>query len=119
MMLSGLVTATTANVLTGSVYEFLKRPSRISVGTWCEIAAARTQSNVGNLFTFQIGDTIIANAAQVFNSTMVTSGVAKSLAFPDDFLIQNEPGLAGDRLVLQITRAADAIVWAVLITEVA
>lgn len=119
MMLSGVVSSTTANVISGSVYEFLKRPSRVSVGVKVEMSAARTVSNTGNLFTFQIGDTIIANAAQVFNWTMVTSGTAPSLVFPDDFLIQNEPGLAGDRLILQITRAADAIAWAVIITEVA
>ena len=118
-MISGLVTATTANVLSGSVFEFVKRPSRISVGLACEIAAARTQSNTGNTFTFQIGDTVIANAAQVFNETMVTSGVAKSLRFPDDFFIQNEPGLAGDRLILNVIRGADAIVWCVMMTEVA
>jgi hypothetical protein len=119
MMLAGITAATLANALSGSVYEFVKRPSRISVGLAVEISAARTQSNAGNTFTFQIGDTIIANAAQVFNETMVTSGVAKSLRFPDDFFIQNEPALAGDRLILNIVRAADAIAWAVIINEVA
>jgi hypothetical protein len=119
MMLAGITAASLANALAGSVYEFVKRPSRISVGLACELAAATTQSNAGNIFTFQIGDTIIANAAVIFNETMVTSGVAKSLRFPDDFFIQNEPALSGDRLILAITRAANAIAWCVIINEVA
>lgn len=118
MIIAGITALSLANALSGSVFEFVKRPSRISVGLRCELAAATTQSNAGNFFTFQIGDTIIANAATVFNGTMVTSGVSETLRYPEDFFIQNEPALAGDRLILAITRAANAIAWCVMMTEV-
>lgn len=114
MYVAGFVTATTANVLTGSIFEFLKRPSRVSIGVYADVAL-----NAGNTFTFQIGDTVIANAAQVFSGALTTSGQAEHLRFPDDYVIQNEPGLAGDRMVLAIARAAGNIMWAVQITEVA
>jgi hypothetical protein len=115
MIVAGFVTATTANVLSGSVFEFLARPARISVGLTNDVALSS-----GNTFTFQIGDTIIANAAQVFNrGFLTTSGVQdQGPKFPDDFFIQNEPGLAGQRLILQITRGTGNICWAVIITEV-
>lgn len=114
MYIAGFVTATTANVLTGSIFEFLKRPSRLSVGVYGDVAL-----NAGNTFTFQIGDTVIANASQVMSGALTTSGQAEHLRFPDDYVIQNEPGLAGDRLVFQIARATGNLAWAVMITEVA
>jgi len=112
MYLSGFVAVTTANVLSGSVFEFLARPSRISVGVFTAVALS-----AANTFTFQIGDVIIANAAQVFDDVLATSG-KEGPVFPDDFFIQNEPGLAGQRLVLQIARGTGNIAWAVIITEV-
>ena len=114
MYISGFVTASNPNVLSGSIYEFLARPSRISVGVWNDVAIAS-----GNNFTFQIGDTVIASAAQVFGNVLTTSGViVNGPKFPEDFYIQNEPGLAGQRLVLQINRITGNISWAVIITEV-
>lgn len=114
MYISGFVTATNTNVLSGSIYEFLARPSRISVGLWADVAIS-----TGNVFTFQIGDTVIASAAQIFGNVLTTSGVlVNGPKFPEDFYIQNEPGLAGQRLVLQITRGTGNLAWAVIITEV-
>lgn len=113
MYISGFVAATTPNVLSGSIFEFLKRPSRVNIGVYSDVAI-----NAGNTFTFQIGDTVIANAAVIFGGALTTSGQADHLRFPDDYVIQNEPGLAGDRMVLEITRAAGNLLWAVMITEV-
>jgi len=112
MVIAGFVVVTTSNVLSGSVYEFLARPSRISVGLWGDVALS-----VSNTFTFQIGDTIIANAAQIFGAVLATSGQLGP-AYPRDFFVQNEPGLAGQRLVLQISRGTGNLAWVVMITEV-
>lgn len=112
MYLSGFVVATNANVLSGSVFEFLKRPSRISVAVYTAVAISS-----GNTFNFQIADTVIAQNAQIFDEVLATSG-KEGPYYPDDFFIQNEPGLAGDRLILQITRGTGNIAWAVMITEV-
>lgn len=114
MLLSGFVAVTNSNVLAGSLFEFIKRPSRVSVATLADAAL-----NAGNTFTFIIGDVAIARDAQVFGGALTTSGQAEHLRFPDDFLIQNEPALPGDRLVFAIARAAGNIMWAVIITEVA
>jgi len=115
MYLSGFVVATNLNVLSGSIFEFVKRPSRIDVAVACFDAAL----NAGNLFTFQIGDQVIAQNAQVFSYTLTTSGATDRMRYPDDYPIQQEPGLPGDRLILAVTRAAGSICWAVRITEVA
>jgi hypothetical protein len=114
MVLSGFVAVTTANVLSGSIFEFLARPSRISVAVWNDVAIVAT-----NNFTFQIGDSVICSAAQIFGNVLTTSGVIRNgPAYPDDFFIQNEPGLAGQRLVLTIARATGNQAWCVIITEV-
>ncbi len=115
MLLSGFVTASAANVISGSIFEFIKRPTRIDVAC----AAFDVALNAGNLFTFQIGDQVVAQNAQVFSYALTTSGATDRMRFPDDFLIQQEPSLAGDRLILSITRAAGTICWAVRLTEVA
>ncbi len=110
MYLAGLVVVTTANVLTGSIFEFLKRPSRINVGI-------RNLSAVvaGNTFSFEIQDQIIARDAVIVQQNLVP---LDSLRFPDDYPIQQEPGLPGDRLTFQITRSAGTTMWAVSVTEV-
>src|SRR5437867_11523889 len=115
MYLSGFVTTTTANVLSGSVFEFLKRPSRISVAVVSDVALS-----TGNSFTFQIGDQIVASSAQPFTYGLLTTSGVQNLGpiWPDHFHIQNEPGLAGDRLVLQITRGTGNIAWSCIIVEV-
>jgi len=114
MYISGFVAATTSNVLSGNLFEFLARPSRISVGVWNDVAL-----NAGNTFTFQIGDTVIASAVQVFGNVLTTSGVIiNGPKYPDDFFIQNEPGLAGQRLILQVSRATGNTAWVVFITEI-
>lgn len=115
MVLAGFVSATNSNVLSGSIFEFVKRPSRISVGIWSDVAIS-----AGNLYTFQIGDTVIGQNVQVFGNLLTTSGVINNgPKFPEDFLIQNEPALVGDRLILAITRGTGNISWAVIMTEVA
>lgn len=111
MYLAGSVATTTANVLTGSIFEFLKRPSRISVGLQCNVAI-----NVANTFSFEIQDQIVARDALIVGQGVIaTSGYMK---FPDDYHLQNEPGLPGDRLTLQITRGTGVIIWSVIVTEV-
>lgn len=115
MLISGFVVATSVNVLQGSIFEFVKRPSRIDVA----VASFDVALNAGNLFTFQIGDQVIAQNAQVFSYALTTSGSTDRLRYPDDYMIQQEPGLPGDRLILGVTRAAGTICWAVRITEVA
>jgi hypothetical protein len=112
MVIAGFAVVSTANVLAGSVYEFLARPSRISVGVQSDVAISG-----GNVFTFQIGDVVIANAAQVFGAVLATAG-RQGPVWPDDFLVQNEPGLAGQRLILNIVRGTGNLAWAVIITEV-
>jgi hypothetical protein len=116
MVLQGLVTSSNANVLSGSIFEFLKRPSRISVGLASSLAPA-----AGTNYTFQIGDTIVAQNAVIFGRGVVTTNGTGDPGpkFPDDFFIQNEPGLAGDRMVLSINVAGGTVTWCVIITEVA
>jgi hypothetical protein len=116
MFLAGFVAASTSNVLSGSIFEFLKRPSRVSIAVVGDVAL-----NAGNLFSFQIADVLVAQNAQIFcNGLLTTSGVQNlGPKFPDDFFVQNEPGLSGDRLVLSITRATGNISWACQIIEVA
>jgi len=115
MLISGFVVASSVNVMQGSLFEFIKRPSRVDVA----VAAFDVALNGGNLFTFQIGDQVITQNAQVFSYALTTSGSTSLLRYPDDFMIQQEPSLPGDRLILGITRAAGSICWAVRITEVA
>lgn len=115
MLLSGFTAASLANAISGSIFEFIKRPSRIDVA----VAAFDVALNAGNLFSFQIGDQVITQNAQVFSYALTTSGATDRLRFPDDFLIQQEPALPGDRLILSITRAAGTICWAARVTEVA
>lgn len=114
MLISGFVVASNVNVLQGSIFEFVKRPSRIDVA----VAAFDTALGV-NLFSFQIGDQVVGQNCQVFSFALTTSGSTSLLRYPDDFMIQQEPALPGDRLILGITRAAGSICWAVRITEVA
>jgi hypothetical protein len=115
MYLSGFVTAANANVLAGTIFEFLARNSRISVGVVGDVALSAS-----NTFTFQIADTVIASNAQIFGKGVLTTSGVQNLGpvFPDDFFIQNEPGLAGQRLTLQIARATGNLAWAVIINEV-
>jgi len=115
MYLSGFVTATNANVLSGTLFEFLSRNSRISVAVIGDVALSAS-----NLFTFSIADTVIASNAQIFCKGLLTTSGVQNLGpvFPDDFYIQNEPGLAGQRLTLQISRATGNLAWAVIINEV-
>jgi len=113
VLISGFAVATTPNVLGGSIFEFVRRPSRISVAVVSDVAIS-----AANLFTFQVGDTTICRDAQVFGEILATSG-RQGPIYPDDFLIQNEPALAGDRLVLQILRGTGNLAWAVMVTEVA
>lgn len=113
MLLSGFVTATTTNVLTGSIFEFARRASRVSVAVYGDVAL-----NLGNLFSFTVGDQVIALNAQVFSGALTTSGQAEHLRWPDDFLIQNEPVLAGERLILEIVRATGNLSWAVIMVPV-
>ncbi len=111
MYISGFEAATNANVLSGSLFEFVRRPSRISIAVMNDVVVGT------NLFSFIIGDTTIARNAQIFGLTPAAGG--RPLTFPHDFFIQNEPALAGDRLVLSITRGTGNQFWAVIITEVA
>lgn len=114
MLLSGFVTASSANVLQGTLFEFVKRPSRVNVAVKSDVAI-----NAGNLYSFTIGDQIIASNAVVFPGDVNTAtSYLSGIIWPDSFHIQNEPALAGDRLVLSITRAAGNILWEVHITEV-
>lgn len=108
MILAGFTAASATNVLGGSEFEFIARPSRVSVGVVGDSAL-----NAGNLFTFQIGEVVIGRNVQVFSSTGVDV-----LRWPTHFLIQNEPALPGQRMILRVDRAAGNILWAVNITEV-
>jgi len=114
MLLAGFVAATNANVLSGTLFEFIKRPSRINVAVLGDAAI-----NSGNLWSFTIGDQIVVSNAQVFPDTVNTAtSFIVGIRYPDHYHVQNEPALAGDRLVLSLTRAAGNIMWQVQITEV-
>lgn len=114
MLIMGFTALTNASVLAGSIFEFLKRPSRINVAVASDVLI-----NAANTFSLSIGDQIICSNAVippiVTSSAVFTAG----LIYPDHFFIQNEPGLPGDRLVLSIARSAGNLHWAVQITEVA
>lgn len=114
MLIMGFTAVTNQSVLQGSIFEFLKRPSRISVAVVSDVLIA-----TGNTFNFTIGDQIIASGAVVPPIVTSTAVFTAGLIWPDHYHIQNEPGLAGDRLVLSIARATGNIHWAVQITEVA
>lgn len=115
MLMAGFVAVTTANVLAGTLFEFIKRPSRVSVAVLGDVAIA-----AGNTYTFQVGDTVIATAAQVFPAIVNTAtSFIVGIRYPDHYHIQNEPALAGDRLVLSIVRGTGNILWSVQIVEVA
>jgi hypothetical protein len=114
MLIMGFTAVTNASVLAGSIFEFLKRPSRLHVAVASDVLI-----NAGNLFTVTIGDQVITSSAVcppiITSSAVFTAG----LVWPDHYMIQNEPGLPGDRVVLSITRAAGNIHWAVQMVEVA
>jgi len=115
VLIMGFTAATNANVLVGSIFEFVKRPSRIHVAVASDVTI-----NAGNLFTLTIGDQVITTASVVPPKTVNTAtSFISGLDWPDDYHIQNEPALAGDRVVLSITRAAGNIMWAVQMIEVA
>ena len=114
MLLAGFVAASNANVLAGTLFEFVKRPSRINVAVLGDVAI-----NAGNLWSFTIGDQIVVSNAQVMPPVVNTAtSFIVGIKFPDDYHVQNEPALAGDRLVLSLTRATGNILWTVMITEV-
>lgn len=115
MVLSGFTAVTNANVLIGSIFEFMKRPSRLNVGVASDVAI-----NAGNTYTLTIGDQLVASAAVVFPVVVNTNvSFIAGILWPDNFMVQNEPALAGDRIVLSIARAAGNIFWCVQVTEVA
>jgi len=115
MVLSGFTALTNANVLIGSIFEFMKRPSRINVGLVTDVAI-----NAGNTYTLTIGDQVVASAAVIFPGIVNTAtSFIVGVVWPDHFMVQNEPALAGDRIVLSIARAAGNIMWCVQVTEVA
>ena len=115
MLISGFTAASNTNVLAGSLFEFVKRPSRVSVGVIGDVTI-----NAGNLYTFQVADNVIVSNGQVMPPIVNTAtSFIVGLVYPDHFYIQNEPALPGDRLVLAVTRAAGNVIWTVLITEVA
>ena len=115
MLILSQVTASSTNVLAGSIFEFIKRPSRVSVAV-----SGRIVPVIGNIWSFQIGDVVVAQNAVVQTSRAVTIALGSAIEWPKDFLLQNEPALPGDRLVLAITvGSADTIAFAVVVTEVA
>lgn len=114
MLIQGFTAVTNASVLAGSIFEFLKRPSRLNVAVASDVVI-----NGGNTFSLSIGDQIIASAAVIMPVVTSTAVFTAGLVWPDHFMIQNEPGLPADRVVLSINRAAGNIMWAVQITEVA
>lgn len=115
MLLAGFVAVTTANVLTGSIFEFIKRPARVSVAVLGDVAI-----NAGNVYTFQIGDVVVASNAQVMPPVVNTAtSFIVGITYPNCYHIQNEPALPGDRLVLAVTRATGNIMWEVQVVEVA
>lgn len=115
MLISGFTAVSNTNVLAGSLFEFVKRPARVSVAILGDVTI-----NAGNLYTFQVADNVIISNGQVFPPVVNTAtSFIVGPVWPDNYHIQNEPALAGDRLVLSITRATGNILFSVMITEVA
>jgi len=116
MLIQGFTAATSANVLAGELFEFLRRPSRVSVAVMSDVAL-----NAGNTWSFQIADRTIAQGEVIMPPAAVNTATSfiAGIIYPDNYHIQNEPGFPNDRLVLGITRAAGNILWSVQIIEVA
>lgn len=115
MVIQGFNAATSGNVLAGELFEFLRRPSRVSVAVVGDVAI-----NVGNTWSFQIADRIVAQSEQVMPA-LVNTGTSfiVGVVYPDHYHVQNEPGFPNDRLVLSVVRATGNIMWSVQIVEVA
>jgi len=114
MLVSGFETADSLNVLSGTFIEFLKRPSRVSVGL---ISGSVLGTDLR--FSFQIGSTKVANDERIFGNVLnVAGGTVLAPRFPDDFGIKDEPGLPGDRMILAINLSGGSARWIVMVTEV-
>lgn len=117
MLMQGFVALSNANVLAGTLFEFITRPSRVSVAVVSDVAI-----NSGNTWTLQIADRVIVpNGAGTVQPPQINSAtsVIVGVVYPDSYHVQNEPGFPGNRLVLAIVRAAGNIMWSVQIIEVA
>jgi hypothetical protein len=113
LYISGFSLGPVTNVLFDSVWEFLSVPSLVSVAVVypAAISASRTWS-------FFLGARLIAQNVVAFGRVLTVEGVlSESPMWPRDFYIRDEPGLAGERLVLSVSAAVNYR-WAVFITEV-
>lgn len=79
--------ATSANIVLGSLHEFLKRPSMVRVGI--------NASAVGMTARVLIGDRTVLDA-------MPVSLQNRFPVFPDDIILE-EPGVGGERVSIFLT----------------
>lgn len=116
MVIQGFVAATNSNVLSGQLFEFIRRPSRVSVAVMSDVAI-----NSGNTWSLQIADRIIGSGNTVMppNAVNTATSFIAGLLYPDQYHVQNEPAFPQDRITLSIVRAAGNILWSVQIIEVA
>ena len=99
-----LAGATSANVLIGSIFEFLKRPSKIELAATVEVGAARNMT--GRL---SIGDTIVTDPPLRIGAEAVVMG---GVVIPDNIKLVTA-GAPGDRLSLTFTNADGVNDWEV------
>lgn len=95
--------ASSGNVLQGSIFEYLKRPSRLEVAMTVPTGGAATDMTA----RFSVGDTIITDPPA---PVLAEAAAGRGPIIPDDIKITSV-GLPGDRLSLEFTNTtAGAIV---------
>jgi len=91
--------ATSANVLLGSIFEFLKRSSKVELAATCEVGAARNITG-----RMSIGDTIVTDPPLRIGAENIVSG---GVVIPDNIKLVTA-GAPGDRLSLTFTNGGAA-----------
>lgn len=103
--------ASSGNVLLGSIFEFLKRPSKIEVAFVGPVAGTITDVTA----RFSVGDSIITDPPSPVRSEVAAG---RGPIIPDDISIATV-GLPGDRLSLEFqntTAGAIVVTWWVRIS---
>ena len=97
--------ATTTNVLTGSLAEFIRAPSLLEIGLVDDTQGEQRVT--------------VTSGADVLLEESSISRQARVPVYPDDFLIR-DTAMPGDRLVVKVRNTGAAsrnLYWAVRITE--
>lgn len=103
--------------LATETWQFLRAPSLVSLGVWpVSVSALSALRN----YSFYVAGRKVVDQAIIWPSIILIEGVRKTgPKFPSDFYVIDEPGMAGDRLVLEVSLNATVFIGFVLIiTEV-